>query len=61
MVFEGNASLSIKGRKMGVTIKVTRDNLLLEIVRGDIYGALEFLLYSLLSRRWVRPMPAHWG
>lgn len=56
MDIEGIASLSIKSREMGVTIKVIRNSLLLQTVKGDIYGALRFLLYCLVDIIAICPL-----
>ena len=39
MVIEGNASLSIEGGGMGVTVKVAGDNLVLSIAQDALEGA----------------------
>ena len=45
VVIEANASPSLKGGGVGVTLKVTGDNLLLSIAQDALEGALWCLLY----------------
>ena len=49
VVIEGNASSSIEGGRVGVTVKVTGDNLVFSIAQDALEGALCFLLYYLLE------------
>ena len=49
MVIESNASPSIKGEGVGVTIKVTGDNLVLSTAQDALEGALWCLLHYLLD------------
>ena len=62
MVIEGNASPSVEGGRVGVTVEVTGDNLVLSVAQDALEGASDacfttFLMSSYLaafSRRQVR-------
>ena len=49
VVIEGNTSPRIEGGGVGVTVKVTGDNLVFSIAQDALEGALCFLLYYLLE------------
>uniref|UniRef100_A0A8C4LM37 Uncharacterized protein n=1 Tax=Equus asinus TaxID=9793 RepID=A0A8C4LM37_EQUAS len=49
VVVEGNASPSIKGGRVGVTVKIAGDNLVLSVAQDALEGALRCLLHHLLD------------
>ena len=49
VVIEGNASPGVEGGRVGVTVKVAGDNLVLSVAQDALEGALRCLLHHLLD------------
>ena len=49
VVIEGNASPGVEGGRVGVTVEVTGDHLVLSVAQDALEGALRCLLHYLLD------------